>query len=58
MQYSDREMSNMCFNHLLDLSLSFHTKRKTGEVLRILDRGSAINNFFQVSDRAAGFPVS
>ncbi|KAJ9125398.1 hypothetical protein QFC22_000358 [Naganishia vaughanmartiniae] len=47
MQYSDREMSNMCFNHLLDLSLSFHTKRKTGEVLRILDRGSAINSFFQ-----------
>lgn len=39
----------MCFNHLLDLSLSFHTKRKTGEVLRILDRGSAINSFFQVS---------
>ena len=31
-------MSTMCFNHLLDLSLAFHTKRKTGEVLRILDR--------------------
>lgn len=37
----------MSFNHLLDLSLAFHTKRKTGEVLRILDRGSAINNIFQ-----------
>lgn len=47
MQYSDREMSMMSFNHLLDLSLAFHTKRKTGEVLRILDRGSAINNIFQ-----------
>ena len=47
MQYSDREMSTMCFNHLLDLSLAFHTKRKTGEVLRILDRGSAINSIFQ-----------
>ncbi|CAO1631439.1 unnamed protein product [Parajaminaea phylloscopi] len=46
-QYSDRSMSLMAFRHLLDLSMSFHTKRKTGEVLRILDRGSAINNFFQ-----------
>lgn len=46
-QYSDRHMSLMAFRHLLDLSMSFHTKRKTGEVLRILDRGSSINNFFQ-----------
>lgn len=46
-QYSDRSMSLMAFRHLLDLSMSFHTKRKTGEVLRILDRGSSINNFFQ-----------
>lgn len=38
----------MAFNHLLNLSMAFHTKRKTGEVLRILDRGAAINNFFQV----------
>jgi len=48
MQYSDREMSIMCFKHLLDLSLAFHTRRKTGEVLRILDRGSAINSVFQL----------
>lgn len=46
-QYSDRSMSTMAFRHLLDLSMAFHAKRKTGEVLRILDRGSAINNFFQ-----------
>lgn len=46
-QYSDRMMSIMAFEHLLNLSMSFHTKKKTGEVLRILDRGSAINNFFQ-----------
>lgn len=42
----------MTFNHLLDLSLAFHTKRKTGEILRILDRGSAINSIFQVSPGA------
>ncbi|SPO36573.1 related to ATM1 - Mitochondrial inner membrane ABC transporter involved in the maturation of cytosolic iron-sulfur (Fe/S) cluster-containing proteins [Pseudozyma flocculosa] len=46
-QYSDRQMSLMAFNHLLNLSMAFHTRRKTGEILRILDRGAAVNNFFQ-----------
>ncbi|KDQ57655.1 hypothetical protein JAAARDRAFT_35344 [Jaapia argillacea MUCL 33604] len=48
MQYSDREMSQLAFDHLLNLSLAFHTRRKTGEVLRILDRGSAINRTFEL----------
>jgi ATP-binding cassette subfamily B (MDR/TAP) protein 6 len=47
-QYADREMMVLCFNHLLDLSLAFHTKRNTGEVLRIIDRGSSINTLFQI----------
>lgn len=38
----------MTFNHLLSLSLSFHMRRKTGEVLRILDRGQAINRVFEL----------
>ena len=41
-------MSQMTFNHLLSLSLSFHMRRKTGEVLRILDRGQAINRVFEL----------
>ncbi|KAJ7188480.1 mitochondrial half-size ABC transporter [Mycena filopes] len=44
MQYSDREMSSLAFDHLLQLSLSFHTHRNTGAVLRVLDRGAAINH--------------
>jgi ABC-type bacteriocin/lantibiotic exporter with double-glycine peptidase domain len=48
MQYSDRQMSQLSFDHLLNLSLAFHTRRKTGEVLRILDRGAAINHIFEV----------
>jgi len=47
-QYSDREMMMLCFNHLLNLSLAYHTKRNTGEVLKVIDRGSAINNLFDV----------
>ena len=41
-------MSQMAFNHLLSLSLSFHLRRKTGEILRILDRGAAINRIFEL----------
>ncbi|OCF30343.1 hypothetical protein I316_08014 [Kwoniella heveanensis BCC8398] len=65
-QYTDREMQMLCFNHLLDLSLAYHTKRNTGEVMRILDRGSAINELFRtvlfqviptVADIVIGFSV-
>ena len=41
-------MSLLSFNHLLYLSFAWRTKRKTGEVLRILDRGAAINNTLRV----------
>lgn len=37
-------MTMLSFDCLLNLSLSYHTKRKTGELLRILDRSDAINN--------------
>ncbi|KAE8203086.1 hypothetical protein A4X06_0g2339 [Tilletia controversa] len=47
-QYSERMMSLMAFEHLLNLSMRFHTKRRTGEVLRILDRGASINSFFDM----------
>ncbi|GAA5931007.1 hypothetical protein JCM10213_003968 [Rhodosporidiobolus nylandii] len=47
-QFSEREMQMMSFNHLLHLSLSYHTKRKTGELLRILSRADAINDFFEL----------
>lgn len=65
-QYTDREMQMICFNHLLDLSLSYHTRRNTGEVMRIIDRGSAINELFRtilfsvvptLSDTIIGFSV-
>ena len=41
-------MSQLSFDHLLNLSFSFHTHRKTGEVLRILDRGAAINHTLEL----------
>ncbi|WVW80002.1 hypothetical protein I302_101975 [Kwoniella bestiolae CBS 10118] len=65
-QYTDREMQMLCFNHILDLSLAYHTKRNTGEVMRIIERGSAVNNLFRTvlfsviptfADIAIGFSV-
>ncbi|CAO3598375.1 unnamed protein product [Absidia cylindrospora] len=40
-QYTTREVSIKLFEHLHLLSLSFHINRKTGEVLRTMDRGTS-----------------
>ncbi|KAI9301629.1 hypothetical protein BJ944DRAFT_168748 [Cunninghamella echinulata] len=39
-QYTTREISVKMFSHLHALSLAFHINRKTGEVLRVMDRGT------------------
>lgn len=44
-QYTEREIQVDLFRHLHSLSLRWHLQRKTGEVLRIMDRGTdSINN--------------
>ena len=45
--YSDVHMSRLMFDRVLNLSMSYHTRRKTGELIRTMDRGSALNNFFE-----------
>lgn len=44
-------MSQLSFDHILNLSFSWHTRRKTGEILRVLDRGAAINHTLEVGIR-------
>lgn len=39
-QYTARSLKARVFSHLHNLSLSWHLTRKTGEVLRIVDRGT------------------
>lgn len=39
-QYTTRTLKVRVLSHLHDLSLSWHLTRKTGEVLRIVDRGT------------------
>ncbi|XP_034235611.1 ATP-binding cassette sub-family B member 6, mitochondrial isoform X2 [Thrips palmi] len=44
-QYTTREVELSLFQHLHGLSLRWHLGRKTGEVLRVMDRGTdSINN--------------
>lgn len=44
-QYTTREIEVDLFSHLHNLSLRWHLQRKTGEVLRVMDRGTdSINN--------------
>lgn len=40
-QYSTKAISVRMLEHLHNLSLTFHLNRKTGEVLRVMDRGTA-----------------
>ncbi|KAI9189041.1 ATP-binding cassette-type vacuolar membrane transporter Hmt1 [Blastocladiella emersonii ATCC 22665] len=40
-QYTTRTLSVRMFTHMHSLSLNWHVSRKTGEVLRILDRGTS-----------------
>ncbi|KAJ3122914.1 ATP-binding cassette sub- B member 6, mitochondrial [Physocladia obscura] len=39
-QFNTREINVQMLRHLHSLSLQFHINRKTGEVLRVMDRGS------------------
>lgn len=48
--HSSLEMSQLSFDHILNLSYAWHTRRKTGEVLRVLDRGAAINRTLEVNE--------
>lgn len=43
-QYTTREIQVGLFSHLHTLSLRWHLGRKTGEVLRVMDRGTASVN--------------
>ncbi|XP_014664266.1 PREDICTED: ATP-binding cassette sub-family B member 6, mitochondrial-like [Priapulus caudatus] len=43
-QYTSREVQVQLYDHLHGLSLRWHLGRKTGEVLRVMDRGTTSIN--------------
>lgn len=59
-----RSISLDLFQHMLELELNWHLHRKTGEVLRVLDRGtSAIQNIlstvlFSIGPQVGPFAVT
>ncbi|EJT97369.1 P-loop containing nucleoside triphosphate hydrolase protein [Dacryopinax primogenitus] len=42
-------MSLLTFDHLLNLSMSFHDNRQMGEIMRILGLGASINSFCNIA---------
>ena len=55
-QFTTREIQVGLFKHLHSLSLRWHTSRKTGEVLRVMDRGTnSINSLMQYLFFATGY---
>ncbi|XP_037068889.1 ATP-binding cassette sub-family B member 6, mitochondrial-like [Pollicipes pollicipes] len=64
LQYTEREVQVDLFAHLHQLSLRWHLSRKTGEVLRVMDRGtSSINSLlsylvFQILPTVADITIA
>ena len=46
-QFSFRGLSVAAFGHVHNLSIDFHSEKKTGEVVSALNKGSAINKFLE-----------
>ena len=46
-QFSFRGLSVAAFEHVHNLSIDFHSEKKTGEVVSALNKGSAINTFLE-----------
>lgn len=54
-QFTSRQVELRLFSHLHDLSLRWHLGRRTGEVLRIVDRGtSSVTGLLRCQARGKG----
>lgn len=45
--HTSYQLGMLAFDHILELPMSFHAHRNTGELLRVLDRGAAIDDLFR-----------
>lgn len=46
--HSENRLQVLCFDRILELSMSWQNKKNTGETLSILDQGAAVNELFHV----------
>ncbi|KAI9148198.1 Heavy metal tolerance protein [Paramyrothecium foliicola] len=46
-QFSLREINNASFNHVMTLSMDFHSDRDAAEVMKAIEQGSALNSILE-----------
>lgn len=46
-QYSEREVTNAAFKHVLSLSMDFHSERDSAEVMKALEQGNALTELLK-----------
>ncbi|KAM0431501.1 hypothetical protein ACHAPT_005479 [Fusarium lateritium] len=47
-QFSYRQISTAAFNHVLSLSMDFHSERDSAEVMKAIEQGEALTKFLEV----------
>lgn len=46
-QFSYRQISNASFNHIMNLSLDYHSERDSAEVMKAIEQGEALANILE-----------
>jgi ABC-type multidrug transport system fused ATPase/permease subunit len=47
-QFSQREITNASFNHVMTLSMDFHSDRDAAEVMKAIEQGVSLNSILEV----------
>jgi ABC-type multidrug transport system fused ATPase/permease subunit len=48
-QFSYRGLTNAAFNHVLSLSMEFHSERDSGEVMKAIEQGGSLANLLETA---------
>ncbi|KAH7327791.1 P-loop containing nucleoside triphosphate hydrolase protein [Stachybotrys elegans] len=47
-QYSTRQLSSAAFNHVMTLSMDFHSDRDSAEVMKAIEQGQSLNHILEI----------
>lgn len=48
-QFSYRQLTNAAFNHVMSLSMEFHSERDSAEVMKAIEQGEALSNLLDTA---------
>jgi ABC-type multidrug transport system fused ATPase/permease subunit len=48
-QFSYRQLTNAAFNHVMSLSMEFHSERDSAEVMKAIDQGESLSNLLDTA---------